>query len=134
MDTLMGKSIPLRLGFVGTISRSQHDINVGKSIRSSLDDEQKFFREHSVYNSLQDLCGTANLAAKCNRVKFRGKFESLTGVDIGRTHLQGPPFTEATSEIEDQGQAGGITIVRNGYNSREGKPRLDVVTPSRKIL
>lgn len=71
VDTLLGRNIPLRLGFVGLVSRSQHDINTGKTIKKMLSDEQKFFGEHPAYSSLQDMVGTGNLGLKCNKVSCR---------------------------------------------------------------
>ncbi|PRP80825.1 dynamin-2 [Planoprotostelium fungivorum] len=129
MDTLMGKSIPLRLGFVGTISRSQHDINVGKSIRSSLDDEQKFFREHSVYNSLQDLCGTANLAAKCNRILAGHIYKALPSlkqqvrskIKDKQEELQ----SYGTGTILEKGNQGWMLLHLLGKFSEEFKSAID---------
>jgi len=68
VDTLLGRNIPLRLGFVGLVSRSQHDINTGKTIKAMLNDEQRFFGEHPAYSSLLDIVGTSNLATKCNKL------------------------------------------------------------------
>lgn len=36
MDIFTGRSIPLNLGYIGIINRSQEDINSGKPIRQAL--------------------------------------------------------------------------------------------------
>lgn len=81
MDALAGRTIPLKLGFVGVINRSQQDINVGKAIKAvfsflfilinkmkMLDDEVKFFRDHPIYRDISDRVGTQILSLKCHKV------------------------------------------------------------------
>ncbi|XP_038903843.1 dynamin-related protein 3A isoform X2 [Benincasa hispida] len=67
-NLLLGKVIPLRLGYVGVVNRSQEDILLNRSIKDALVDEEKFFRTHPVYNGLADRCGIAQLAKKLNQV------------------------------------------------------------------
>ncbi|KAG7030906.1 Dynamin-related protein 3A [Cucurbita argyrosperma subsp. argyrosperma] len=67
-NLLQGKVIPLRLGYVGVVNRSQEDILLNRSIKDALMDEEKFFRTHPVYNGLADRCGVAQLAKKLNQV------------------------------------------------------------------
>ncbi|KAA0044287.1 dynamin-related protein 3A-like [Cucumis melo var. makuwa] len=47
-NLLLGKVIPLRLGYVGVVNRSQEDILLNRSIKDALVDEEKFFRTHPV--------------------------------------------------------------------------------------
>src|SRR5690242_599382 len=49
LDVLTGRVIPLRLGFIGVVNRSQADIVSGKSIREALKHEKEFFANHPVY-------------------------------------------------------------------------------------
>jgi dynamin 1-like protein len=44
IETLQGKIIPLKLGYVGVVCRSQKDILQGKSIEDALKAEERFFR------------------------------------------------------------------------------------------
>ncbi|XP_022149203.1 dynamin-related protein 3A-like [Momordica charantia] len=67
-NLLQGKVIPLRLGYVGVVNRSQEDILLNRSIKDALVDEEKFFRTHPVYNGLADRCGVPQLAKKLNQV------------------------------------------------------------------
>ncbi|KAK3021323.1 hypothetical protein RJ639_045831 [Escallonia herrerae] len=67
---LLGKVIPLRLGYVGVVNRSQQDIMLNRSIKDALSSEEAFFRSHPVYNGLADRCGIPRLAKKLNQVGF----------------------------------------------------------------
>ena len=46
VQVLMGRVVPLRLGYIGVVNRSQQDINKNKSIREAVKDEGKFFSNH----------------------------------------------------------------------------------------
>merc|ERR1712137_797111 len=67
-DVLTGKVIPLRLGFVGVVNRSQQDIQTGKPIRDAVKDEMAFFSKHPQYRAIASQCGTAYLTKQLNRV------------------------------------------------------------------
>ncbi|KAF7127357.1 hypothetical protein RHSIM_Rhsim11G0141700 [Rhododendron simsii] len=64
---LLGKVIPLRLGYVGVVNRSQEDIMLNRSIKDALVAEEKFFRSRPVYSDLADRCGVPQLAKKLNQ-------------------------------------------------------------------
>ncbi|KAL7988285.1 hypothetical protein Chor_007204 [Crotalus horridus] len=66
MDVLMGRVIPVKLGIIGVVNRSQHDINSNKSISESLQDEQGFMQKK--YPSLANRNGTRHLAKTLNRL------------------------------------------------------------------
>ncbi|KAF2075389.1 hypothetical protein CYY_003313 [Polysphondylium violaceum] len=68
LDILLGNTIPLKLGFVGVVNRSQSDINLNKPIHTMLKDEMKFFESHPVYNRILHQAGTKYLAQKCNKI------------------------------------------------------------------
>lgn len=42
MDVLMGRVIPVKLGIIGVVNRSQLDINNKKSVTDSIRDEYAF--------------------------------------------------------------------------------------------
>ncbi|KAH6813480.1 dynamin-related protein 3A [Perilla frutescens var. frutescens] len=65
---LLGKVIPLRLGYVGVVNRSQEDILLNRSIKDALVAEDKFFRSRPVYSDLADRCGVPQLAKKLNQI------------------------------------------------------------------
>lgn len=64
-EILTGKVIPLQLGFVGVVNRSQKDINERKTIKDAIKSEQEFFSTHPVYKSVGKYCGTAYLGRRC---------------------------------------------------------------------
>ncbi|KAK1310672.1 Dynamin-related protein 3A [Acorus calamus] len=65
---LLGNVIPLRLGYVGVVNRSQQDILNKCSIKEALAYEENFFRSRPVYHSLADRCGVPQLAKKLNQI------------------------------------------------------------------
>eukprot|EP00249_Psilotum_nudum_P020336 c27659_g1_i8 orf=497-3082(+) len=65
---LLGNVIPLRLGYIGVVNRSQEDIAANKSIRDALAYEESFFRSRPVYHSLADRCGVPQLGKKLNSI------------------------------------------------------------------
>ncbi|GMY29136.1 dynamin-related protein 3A-like isoform X2 [Fagus crenata] len=65
---LLGKLVPLHLGYVGVVNRSQEDINKNRSIAEALAYEERFFRDHPVYSGLSDRCGIPQLARKLNQI------------------------------------------------------------------
>ncbi|XP_039629825.1 dynamin-1-like protein isoform X2 [Polypterus senegalus] len=66
MDVLMGRVIPVKLGIIGVVNRSQHDINIRKSIAEATQDEQAFLQRK--YPSLANRNGTKYLAKTLNRL------------------------------------------------------------------
>ncbi|XP_019440334.1 PREDICTED: dynamin-related protein 3A-like isoform X2 [Lupinus angustifolius] len=67
-NLLQGKVIPLRLGYVGVVNRSQEDIQMNRSIKDALVAEEKFFRSRPVYSGLADSCGVPQLAKRLNQI------------------------------------------------------------------
>ncbi|CAK8539762.1 unnamed protein product [Lathyrus sativus] len=67
-NLLKGDIIPLRLGYVGVVNRSQEDIMMNRSIKDALAAEEKFFRSHPIYSGLADSCGVPQLAKKLNKI------------------------------------------------------------------
>ena len=70
-DVLTGSTIPLRLGYVGVVCRSQRDIDAHKSMADALADERRFFQTHPRYSRIADRCGTQYLAKTLNAVLLR---------------------------------------------------------------
>ncbi|KAI1718201.1 dynamin central region domain-containing protein [Ditylenchus destructor] len=61
---LKGITIPVKLGIVGVVNRSQEDINKNKSVKDCVQDEEKFFRKK--YPSIANVNGIAYLAKRLN--------------------------------------------------------------------
>ncbi|XP_067446347.1 dynamin-1-like protein isoform X3 [Thunnus thynnus] len=66
MDILMGRVIPVKLGIIGVVNRSQLDINQKKSVADSIRDEYAFLQKK--YPSLANRNGTKYLARTLNRL------------------------------------------------------------------
>ncbi|XP_003972969.1 dynamin-1-like protein isoform X2 [Takifugu rubripes] len=66
MDVLMGRVIPVKLGLIGVVNRSQLDINNRKSVADSIRDEYVFLQKK--YPSLANRNGTKYLAKTLNRL------------------------------------------------------------------
>ncbi|KAL6012641.1 hypothetical protein ACLOJK_003130 [Asimina triloba] len=67
-DFLTGKIVPLKLGYVGVVNRSQEDIIQNRSIKEALAYEEDFFRRNAIYHGLSDRCGIPQLAKKLNQI------------------------------------------------------------------
>ncbi|XP_068163405.1 dynamin-1-like protein [Antennarius striatus] len=66
MDVLMGRVIPVKLGLIGVVNRSQLDINNKKSVADAIHDEHAFLQKK--YPSLANRNGTKYLARTLNRL------------------------------------------------------------------
>ncbi|XP_051787961.1 dynamin-1-like protein isoform X4 [Erpetoichthys calabaricus] len=66
MDVLMGRVIPVKLGIIGVVNRSQLDINNKKTVAEAIRDEYAFLQKK--YPSLANRNGTKYLAKTLNRL------------------------------------------------------------------
>lgn len=66
LDILIGRTFPLKLGFVGLVNRSQQDIITKKSMVDALKAEELFFQRHKAYHIIAQRSGTAYLAKRLN--------------------------------------------------------------------
>ncbi|RVW35457.1 Dynamin-related protein 3A [Vitis vinifera] len=81
-NLLLGKVIPLRLGYIGVVNRSQEDIIMNRSVKDALVAEEKFFRSRPVYNGLADRCGITQLAKKLNQILVQHIKTVLPGLKL----------------------------------------------------
>ena len=70
-DVLRNQVIPLRLGYVPVVNRSQRDIEINQPIKVALDLEREFFESHPAYSDKAAYCGTPFLAQKLSKVNHR---------------------------------------------------------------
>ncbi|KAF7016237.1 hypothetical protein CFC21_029894 [Triticum aestivum] len=82
---LLGNVIPLKLGYVGIVNRSQEDINFNRSIKDALAFEEKFFSTLPVclepaYHGLSQCCGVPQLAKKLNMILLKHITDMLPGL------------------------------------------------------
>jgi dynamin 1-like protein len=69
--TLLGREVPLRLGYVGVKNRAQEDIQNQISVAAAIEKEQLFFSAHPVYSTFPPgYLGIGVLVAKLTRILF----------------------------------------------------------------
>ncbi|KAM9982607.1 hypothetical protein ACTFIZ_007124 [Dictyostelium cf. discoideum] len=100
IDILLGNSIPLNLGFVGVVNRSQQDINNKKPIEQMLTDELKWFDQHPVYHRITNQLGTKYLAQKCNKILTKHIRDTFPSVKNQIRHL----IKKYESDLEKYGE------------------------------
>lgn len=74
-DILKNSVIPLKLGYVPVVNRSQRDIETNQPIREALRLEREFFESHPAYSDKAQFCGTPYLAQKLSKV-YPSKFKN----------------------------------------------------------
>ncbi|KAL1927844.1 hypothetical protein VTP01DRAFT_3249 [Rhizomucor pusillus] len=77
LDVLMGRSYPLKLGFIGVVNRSQQDILTNKPMSEALQAETEFFHQHPAYKSIAARCGTKYLSKQLNNILYNRIKEKL---------------------------------------------------------
>ncbi|CAL9222818.1 unnamed protein product [Arabidopsis halleri] len=107
---LLGKTIPLRLGYVGVVNRSQEDILMNRSIKDALIAEEKFFLSRPAYSGLTDRLGVPQLAKKLNQVLVQHIKALLPNL---KSHINNALFATA-KEYESYGD---ITESRGGQGA-----------------
>ncbi|GAA5848262.1 hypothetical protein JCM8547_004460 [Rhodosporidiobolus lusitaniae] len=68
VDILAGRVIPLRLGYVPVVNRSQRDIDNSRPIAAALEHEKNFFENHPSYRTKASYCGTPYLTRRLNTI------------------------------------------------------------------
>ena len=67
MAVLNNEVIPLRLGYIPVVNRSQHDIDTNKNIDQQWAEEEKYFSSHVAYSQIKNKCGTRHLTYTLNK-------------------------------------------------------------------
>ncbi|KAJ4756038.1 dynamin related protein [Rhynchospora pubera] len=65
---LLGKVVPLKLGYFGVVNRSQEDLKFNRSVKDAMAFEQSFFSTIQAYHGLSHCCGVPQLANKLNQI------------------------------------------------------------------
>ncbi|KAJ2721320.1 Dynamin- GTPase protein [Coemansia sp. Benny D115] len=103
LDILTGRVYPLRLGFVGVVNRSQEDTQANRPISDSLAAEVEFFRTHQVYRTIQQHCGTANLAKVLNQLLLQHIRDHLPSIKTKINAL----ISQTEQELSSYGRMSG---------------------------
>ncbi|XP_026177085.1 dynamin-1-like protein isoform X3 [Mastacembelus armatus] len=95
LEVLLGRVIPVRLGIIGVVNRSQHDINTQKSLEDSVRDEQAFLQRH--YPSLASRAGSRYLAKTLSKLLMHHIRECLPDLKTRVTVLSAQYQARLTS-------------------------------------
>ena len=97
LDILSGRVYPLKLGFIGVVNRSQHDIQERKALADALKSESDFFRHHPAYRNMADRCGTQFLAKTLNTTLMAHIRDRLPDIKARLNTLMGQTQQELAS-------------------------------------
>ncbi|KAK7987905.1 Gim complex component GIM3-like protein [Apiospora arundinis] len=97
LDILSGRVYPLKLGFIGVVNRSQHDIQGNKPMEEALKAENEFFRHHPAYRNIATRCGTHFLAKTLNQTLMAHIRERLPDIKARLNTLMGQTQQELAS-------------------------------------
>ncbi|KAF2707934.1 hypothetical protein K504DRAFT_447007 [Pleomassaria siparia CBS 279.74] len=97
LDILSGRVYPLKLGFIGIVNRSQHDIQQSKSLADALEAEREFFRNHQAYRNMANRCGTQFLAKSLNHTLMAHIRDRLPDIKARLNTLMGQTQQELAS-------------------------------------
>ncbi|CAN1806270.1 Dynamin-related protein 3A [Linum perenne] len=75
---LLGKVVPLRLGYVGVVNRSQEDINLNRTVRDALAAEEKFFCSHPHIKGLLSVLKSRISDALVSTAKEHASYGEIT--------------------------------------------------------
>lgn len=110
---LLGKVVPLKLGYVGVVNRCQEDINKNRSIQEALAYEEQFFHDHPVYNSVSNHCGIPQLAKKLNQIleqHIRKDLPHLKAVLNSRMHAAMKELQTYGDVVESKAEQGAALL------------------------
>lgn len=97
LDILSGRVYPLKLGFIGSVNRSQQDIQGHKPMDEALQAENDFFRHHPAYRNIANRCGTQFLAKTLNTTLMGHIRERLPDIKARLNTLMGQTQQELAS-------------------------------------
>ncbi|CAL8126858.1 unnamed protein product [Orchesella dallaii] len=104
-DILNGNVIPMKLGIIGVVNRSQEDILSNKPISEVLRSEKEFLKEK--LGTLADKHGITNLGKKLNRILLQRILANISGLSTRIRSL----VTANEAELKTLGQDGEISKV-----------------------
>ena len=87
VDVLCGRVVPVKLGIIGVVNRSQLDIQNNKSIEDALKDEQTFLQRK--YPTLASRNGTPYLTKTLNRLLMHHIRDCLPELKVSLQHSRG---------------------------------------------
>ena len=113
VDLLTGKIIPVKLGIIGVVNRSQQDITDTKAIEDALRDEQLFLRKR--YPAIASRNGTPYLAKTLNKLlmqHIRGTLPVLRHDITSKLNVYDNQLQALGEPVENKGPALLQTLTR----------------------
>lgn len=86
-DTLTGRFLPLRLGYVGVVCRGQKALNSEQSVAAAVEAENRFFSNHPRYRLIADKCGTQYLSKRLNQILIAHIKNNIPRIRTSLTNL-----------------------------------------------
>ena len=107
----MGRLVPLKLGFIGVVLRSQEDIQKGLQIREALKREKEFFQRSLAYRQISSKCGNDYLSRTLNKLLMNHIRDCLPELKdkIGRL------LSETQRELDAYGTSAFHNSSKGGY-------------------
>ncbi|BFU19786.1 dynamin-1 family protein [Entamoeba histolytica HM-3:IMSS] len=87
MDVLYGRVYPLKLGYIGVLNRSQHDIDTNVPIKTALTKEKEWFSNHPIYSKIADRLGIPYLTKTLNEILMQHIMKTLPSLRITITEM-----------------------------------------------
>ncbi|CAG9463279.1 unnamed protein product [Pedinophyceae sp. YPF-701] len=122
---LRNEVVPLKLGYIAVVNRSQHDVQSGTPISRARSAESGFFRGQAAYAGLLDRCGTAALGLRINAIlvhhihalmpQLKQQLEAALAERVRELTSLGDALTEGDSPAAQQGL---LLKVLQGYSER----------------
>lgn len=66
LSMLRNEVLPLRLGYIAVVNRSQQDIQERISVTKARENEAAFYRNNAMYKSMEGQCGIPALSKRCD--------------------------------------------------------------------
>ncbi|CAD5116900.1 DgyrCDS5743 [Dimorphilus gyrociliatus] len=101
MDVLSGRVIPVKLGIIGVVNRSQADINSAKDVKAALKDEASFLSKK--YPGIANRNGTPYLARTLNRLLMHHIRDCLPELKT-RVNVMAAQFQQLLNSFGDEVQ------------------------------
>uniref|UniRef100_H2Z988 Dynamin-1-like protein n=1 Tax=Ciona savignyi TaxID=51511 RepID=H2Z988_CIOSA len=109
IEVLCGRIVPVKLGIIGIVNRSQLDINKGKSVNDAIKDEQAFLQRK--YPSFANRSGSRFLAITLNRMLMHHIRDCLPDLKT-RLNVLSSQYQTLLSSYGEEVQEKSITLLQ----------------------
>lgn len=121
MQMLSNKVVPLRLGYIAVVNRSQADIDGNKTIKSQWEAEKTYFQRSPEYSAIAARCGTEFLAKSLRTILLEHIRTALPGIASKITtfvQVKKTELTEAESLCDSTARQRVVLRMLTSYSER----------------